>query len=75
MADTTETISDAMDYPQHEATYKGFMGMVKWGIIEMVLVVLALFCFIQAGQPWLGGLFLAASVVAPILAALAGPRR
>lgn len=49
MADThdTETISDAMDYAQHEATWRIFGNLVKWGIIGCAVLVLALYIFIQ----------------------------
>ena len=47
-----------MDYAQHRATYEGFLGMVKWGIIAMAFVVVSLYCFIEAGQPILGTLLL-----------------
>jgi len=47
-----------MDYPQHNATYAGFIAMMKYGIITMVLVVVALYCFIVGHQPVLGALLL-----------------
>jgi len=54
-----EEMHEAMDYAQHERTWEGITTMVKWAIIELALLVLALFCFIQAGQPVLGGLLIA----------------
>ncbi|HPU57456.1 MAG TPA: aa3-type cytochrome c oxidase subunit IV [Verrucomicrobiota bacterium] len=41
----------AMDYPQHEATYQLFLGLVKWGIVSMAFVVLALYAFIELHNP------------------------
>ncbi|WP_417310134.1 aa3-type cytochrome c oxidase subunit IV [Devosia sp.] len=51
---STDEIPPEMDYAMHERTYEGFIAMVKWGIISMVYVVLALYCFIEADQPLLG---------------------
>ena len=53
-----EEMHEAMDYAQHEGTWEGFTGMVKWGIYEIAIIVLALFCFIQAGNPLLGAALL-----------------
>ena len=37
-----EEISPAMDYKAHEATYHGFMTLLKWviGLIALTLIVL-----------------------------------
>jgi hypothetical protein len=43
----TETISEHMDYAQHEATWKLFGGLVKWGVIASVVLVLVLYVFIN----------------------------
>mgnify|MGYP000886248986 CR=1 FL=1 len=61
-----------MDYPQHEATYQLFLGMVKWGIVSMAFVVLALYAFIEGHQPILGFLLLVLAVVVPIAGAVMG---
>ena len=61
-----------MDYPQHEATYQLFLGMVKWGIVSMAFVVLALYAFIEAGQPIIGFVLLVLMVVVPIAGAVMG---
>jgi len=61
-----------MDYPQHEATYELFLGMVKWGIVSMVFLVLALYAFIEAGQAVLGFVLLVLMVVVPIAGAVMG---
>jgi len=55
----------AMDYPQHEATYRGFITMVKLGIVNMVFVVLALYAFIEGHNALLGVLLLLLSVIVP----------
>jgi len=77
MADTadTETISDAMDYAQHEATWKGFTQMTKWAIIELAFVVLALYCFIFAGAPVVGGLLILIGLLAIPGSILFAPKR
>jgi|GEM_PF-1108230 len=41
------TISSAMDYAAHEAMYRRFTGLVKWGIIGAVVLVLFLFVAIH----------------------------
>lgn len=53
-----EEIPPAMDYAQHNATYEGFLSMVKWGIISVLIIVVALYLFIEAHQPVLGTLLL-----------------
>ena len=45
------TISSGMDYAQHEATYRWFGSMVKWGIIACVVLVLFLFIAIHPMVP------------------------
>lgn len=61
-----------MDYPQHEATYELFLGMVKWGIVSMAFLVLALYAFIEAGQPIIGFVLLVLMVVVPVAGAVMG---
>jgi hypothetical protein len=35
----------AMDYPEHERTYQGFIALVKWGTIfsAITLILMAVF--------------------------------
>ena len=50
MADNThdtETISDAMDYAQHDATWGVFTNLIKWGIIACAVLAVALYSFIE----------------------------
>ena len=42
-----ETLSTDMDYAAHESMYENFTGMVKWGIIGAVVLVLFLFVVIH----------------------------
>jgi hypothetical protein len=42
MADHNEvayTTADGNDYPAHEQTYEGFIMLVKWGTISVVVIV------------------------------------
>ena len=70
-----EELPPAMDYAQHNATYDGFMQMLKWGIAALLLIVLALYAFIQAGQPIIGWLLLLAIPVGGVGVFVMGTRR
>ena len=59
-ANSTNDVSTAMDYAQHEGTYRGFVQLTKYVIAALLFIVLALYCFIEAGQPVLGTLLLLA---------------
>ena len=61
-----------MDYPQHEATYELFLGMVKWGIVSMAFLVLSLYAFIEGHQPVVGFVLLVLMIVVPIAGAVMG---
>lgn len=74
-AKAAETDVPAMDYPMHNATYELFIGMVKWGIVSMVFLVLALYAFIELHQALLGLVLLVAMVVVPIAGAVMGKPR
>ncbi|HTJ56349.1 MAG TPA: aa3-type cytochrome c oxidase subunit IV [Devosiaceae bacterium] len=37
----------AMDYAAHEATYRRFTGLVKWGIISCAVLLIFLFIVIR----------------------------
>jgi Ni,Fe-hydrogenase I cytochrome b subunit len=48
MADHSETAystADGMDYPAHEATYEGFIKLVKFGtaFVVIILILMAIF--------------------------------
>lgn len=57
-AAATAELPPEMDYPQHEATYRGFIAFVKWGIISTALVVLSLYAFIEMHNAIIGTLLL-----------------
>ena len=42
-----ERMHEAMDYAQHRQTWDIFTNLIKWGIIACVVLVLALYIFIQ----------------------------
>ena len=43
----TETISDAMDYAEHQKTWTFFTALIKWGIISCAVLVVLLYVLIQ----------------------------
>jgi Bacterial aa3 type cytochrome c oxidase subunit IV len=49
MADHSEvayTTADGMDYPAHEATYEGFIKLVKYGTFTVALIVFLMYWFL-----------------------------
>jgi hypothetical protein len=49
MADHSEvayTTADGMDYPAHEATYEGFIKLVKYGTTAVVIIVALMAIFL-----------------------------
>ena len=74
-AAAVEDLPPAMDYAQHNGTYELFMGMVKWGIISAVFLVLALYSFIEAHQPLIGGVLVLLMFVVPFAGAIVGKSR
>lgn len=46
-----------MDYAEHEKTYGRFLGLVKYGTIFVVAVLLGMLAYLIAGWGVLGGLF------------------
>jgi hypothetical protein len=74
-APATQELPPAMDYAQHEGTYRGFLAFVKWGCISMAFVVLALYAFIEGQAPLMGVVLLVLSVAVPIAGVLMGGRK
>lgn len=70
-----DDIPPAMDYAQHEATYRGFLQMTKYTIAALLLVLLALYSFIEGGQPIIGTLLLLAIPVGAVALVVMGSRR
>lgn len=46
MATNKQSIVE-MDYAAHEANYRGFLNMVKWGVVFLAVLVIALFFIIN----------------------------
>ena len=46
---TTDVIYSppAMDYAEHEATWKGFTGLVKWSIVALAILLVLLYVVIR----------------------------
>jgi hypothetical protein len=70
-----EELPPAMDYAQHNGTYEAFMQMLKWSIVALLLIVLALYAFIEGGQPVIGTLLLLLIPVGAIGLVVMGTRR
>lgn len=70
-----EELPPDMDYAQHNATYEGFIQMVKWGCISAAVIVLALYAFIEGQQPLIGALLLLLLPVGAIVLMVTNTRR
>jgi hypothetical protein len=46
MADHGNTAAAAMDYPEHERTYHGFVKLIKWAIILSVVTLVGMAIFL-----------------------------
>jgi hypothetical protein len=69
-----EEIPPAMDYAQHQATWNAVTTMVKWTIAALLIVVVALYCYIQAHQPVLGTILLLVIPVGAVVLAVTRSR-
>ena len=65
----------AMDYPQHDSTYRGFLTLVRLVIVNMAFIMLALYAFIEAHNAVLGVVLLILAVIVPVSMQLMGRRR
>ncbi|MFY8030619.1 MAG: aa3-type cytochrome c oxidase subunit IV [Devosia sp.] len=74
-AAVVEDLPPAMDYAQHNATYEGFIQLIKWGIVAVALIVLALYAFIEGHQPLIGWLLLLLIPVGAVGLAVTGTTR
>jgi hypothetical protein len=43
---TAYTTADGMDYPAHEATYEGFIKLVKFGSFSVALILILMAFFL-----------------------------
>jgi hypothetical protein len=69
-----QEIPPAMDYAQHQATWNAVTTMVKWSIVALLIVIVALYCFIEGGQPVLGTLLLLVIPVGALVVAVSRAR-
>jgi hypothetical protein len=53
-----EARSPEMDYPAHDAFWASFVTFLKGAIAALILIVVALYCFIEAGNAVLGTVLL-----------------
>ncbi len=74
-AATADGVSPAMDYAQHEGTYRAFLQLTRYVVAGLLLTLLALYCFIEAGQPVLGSLLLLAVPVGAVWLVVTRSRR
>ena len=74
-AATVDELPPAMDYLQHNATYEGFIGFVKWGIVACAIICLSLYAFIEGQSPLIGWALLALLPIGGVAVAVMGTRR
>lgn len=74
-ANTGAETPPAMDYSQHNATYSGFLTLVKWTIAALAITMVALYCFIEANQPVLGTILLLVIPVGGLVLAVSRARK
>jgi hypothetical protein len=65
----------AMDYAQHEGTWRNITSLVKWAIVQLAFLAVGLYTAVIAGVPVLGVLLILIGIFAPIVARFFGPRR
>lgn len=65
-------MESSMDYSQHEATYGGFIALLKFSVISMVILLVGLYFAIIGGQPILGLVLIVASIIVPGVMAVMG---
>ena len=70
-----DEMHEAMDYAQHENTWGTFVGLVKWAIGLLALIVIGLGCIIQFGAPVFGGVLILIALIAAPVWAVIGPKR
>ncbi|MEO5807608.1 aa3-type cytochrome c oxidase subunit IV [Devosia sp.] len=59
-----------MDYHQHEKMYDNFARILKYSISSIAILVIGLYCIIEAEQPLLGTIFVLLSVFGPVAMAI-----
>jgi hypothetical protein len=59
-----EESATAMDYSEHEKTYNGFLWLVKWSVIHVVALLVAMAAGFFGGMGWPGGLLIFIALMA-----------
>lgn len=62
------------DLTAHEGTYHGFLTLLKWIVLAIILTVVALYCFLEASNPVLGVILLLLIPVGGAFKAMTGFR-
>lgn len=44
-------------FREHEHTYRGFLGMTKWFVVHLILILIGLYFMFIPHNYWMGGLF------------------
>ncbi len=50
-------VGAAMDYPEHEKTYNGFLNVAKYGTVVIVALLVAMAAGFFTAGGWVGGVF------------------
>ena len=74
-AHDVEDVPPAMDYAAHNATYSGFMTLLKWTIAALGVTAVALYFFIEGQQPLTGAVLLLLIPVGAAAAVVMNSRR
>lgn len=69
-----DEVPPAMDYAQHQATWNNVTALVKWTIVALAVICVALYFFIEGNQPVLGTLLLLALPVGAVVLAVSRSR-
>jgi hypothetical protein len=69
-----EELPPGMDYAKHQATWNAVMLLIKWSIVALAIIVVALYCFIEGNQPVLGTLLLLALPIGAVVLAVTRSR-
>jgi quinol-cytochrome oxidoreductase complex cytochrome b subunit len=55
MAKKSKEPATAMDYPEHERTYEGFLWLTKWSIVAIMTLLIAMAAGFFGGFGLVGG--------------------
>jgi hypothetical protein len=69
-----EEIPPEMDYAQHQATWNAVTALVKWSIVALLIIMVALYFFIEGSQPVIGTILLLLLPVGAVVLAVTRSR-